>query len=348
MEKYIGELLFEHDCVIVPDFGGFVCNYSSAKIHPAQHLFSPPFKKLSFNKNLRSNDGLLASYISSSEKKDFSNSLRYIAETIALWNKELHSGTRVDLKNVGMFYLDVERNLQFEPDYSENYLLESFGLTMFTSPPIKRETITKKIEKEFRDRVIIPSREKSTATKTRSYRRVIVTTAIALPLVLVFAWAAFSTDFFKNTSYSNLNPFASKETATYQAGTKDLKTILIPDLKKEKNKFSDTENNAKIVLGKNVEKELNNDADKTFVKTSTVTDEVSTKKFFIIGGCFQVSENAERFLNLLKEKGYPAAKLTKLGRLTPVCYNGFSSKKEALEELSRIKTVDGNAWLMLR
>ena len=84
---------------------------------------------------------------------------------------------------------------------------------------------------------------------------------------------------------------------------------------------------------------------------STVTEaafDVSSKKYFIIGGCFEVPENAERFLNLLKEKGYPASKLSKLGRLTPVCYNGYLTKEDALAELSRIKAHDGNAWLMAK
>ena len=42
IEEHISELLFEHDCVIVPDFGGFVCNYAPARIDPVKHLFEPP------------------------------------------------------------------------------------------------------------------------------------------------------------------------------------------------------------------------------------------------------------------------------------------------------------------
>ena len=52
IEEYISDLLFEHDCVIVPDFGGFVCNYGPAAIDPAKHLFEPPAKRILFNKGL--------------------------------------------------------------------------------------------------------------------------------------------------------------------------------------------------------------------------------------------------------------------------------------------------------
>jgi hypothetical protein len=32
LNKYISDLLRKHNCVIVPDFGGFVANYRSAVI----------------------------------------------------------------------------------------------------------------------------------------------------------------------------------------------------------------------------------------------------------------------------------------------------------------------------
>ena len=56
IDKHINELLYNHDCVIVPEFGGFVTNYASAKIHPVQHTFTPPSKNIVFNKNLKNND----------------------------------------------------------------------------------------------------------------------------------------------------------------------------------------------------------------------------------------------------------------------------------------------------
>ena len=34
LDSHISYLLHEHDCVILPAFGGFVANYHSAKIDP--------------------------------------------------------------------------------------------------------------------------------------------------------------------------------------------------------------------------------------------------------------------------------------------------------------------------
>ncbi|MCX6268123.1 MAG: hypothetical protein NTW16_12315, partial [Bacteroidetes bacterium] len=62
----IADLLSLHDCVIIPGFGGFIGNYSPARIDQVNHTFHPPTKELLFNVNLKQNDGLLASAIAAS------------------------------------------------------------------------------------------------------------------------------------------------------------------------------------------------------------------------------------------------------------------------------------------
>ena len=208
------------------------------------------------------------------------------------------------------------------------------------------------MEREFKDRTIVPSKD----GKKRSYRKVLISTAIALPLLLTFAWVSYRTDFFKNTSYSNLNPFAAKETISSIMKTEDTKPVSENALKANAvtNDTAQQPQQEEISFEENpsqkVAVELKDDTDKTFVKTPVTEKafDISGKHYFIIGGCFEVAENSERFLQLLKEKGYPAAKLEKLGRLTPVCYNGFASKEEATAELARIKSSDPNVWLMTR
>jgi hypothetical protein len=59
LNKQIIDLLFEHDCVIIPGFGGFVAQYSSASFEEISQSFVPPSKSILFNKNLINNDGLL-------------------------------------------------------------------------------------------------------------------------------------------------------------------------------------------------------------------------------------------------------------------------------------------------
>ena len=44
--KYINDLLYRYDCVIVPNFGGFITNRIGAKVNPFTNNFYPPTKQI--------------------------------------------------------------------------------------------------------------------------------------------------------------------------------------------------------------------------------------------------------------------------------------------------------------
>ena len=84
--EYISDLLFLHDCVIIPDFGGFICNYKSAYIDDESGLICPPSKDILFNRNLTHNDGLLVSWIAGKENISYekATSSVYFLQTAVL------------------------------------------------------------------------------------------------------------------------------------------------------------------------------------------------------------------------------------------------------------------------
>ena len=63
LETYISDLLYRYECVVIPDFGAFLTQPVSARIDESNFTFYPPKKELSFNEQLKNNDGLLAKYI---------------------------------------------------------------------------------------------------------------------------------------------------------------------------------------------------------------------------------------------------------------------------------------------
>ncbi|MBP7243847.1 MAG: SPOR domain-containing protein, partial [Bacteroidia bacterium] len=82
---YISELLYVSDCVIIPGLGGFVANSRSAFLNPAQHTFSPPVRRIAFNASLRTNDGLLANYVSRREGITYGDAvtkIKYFVEDV--------------------------------------------------------------------------------------------------------------------------------------------------------------------------------------------------------------------------------------------------------------------------
>jgi len=137
LTNYINDLLYRYDCVIIPNFGGFVTNAVSAKVNHFSHTFYPPTKQITFNAHLKNNDGLLANHIGSSENISFEEATEKISVVVEGWNTQLKTESVV-IGKVGSLSLNKENQLIFEPNSESNYLIETFGMSALSSPAVKR------------------------------------------------------------------------------------------------------------------------------------------------------------------------------------------------------------------
>lgn len=135
--SYINDLLYRYDCVIVPNFGGFVTNKISARVNNFTYTFNPPAKQITFNSHLKHNDGLLANYIASSENITFEAAVKKIEAAVVSWQESLQTNA-VTIDAVGTLALNEEKQLVFEPNKATNYLTEAFGLSTVQSSAIER------------------------------------------------------------------------------------------------------------------------------------------------------------------------------------------------------------------
>jgi len=110
LAKPISDLLYRYQCVTIPGFGAFITNYRSAKHNSTDHSFSPPSKQLTFNSQLVTNDGLLASYVAESHGISFENAMDRIEEQIKLWRKDFDKNEKVVLDQIGELELNTEGN----------------------------------------------------------------------------------------------------------------------------------------------------------------------------------------------------------------------------------------------
>ncbi len=139
LDKYISDLLYRHNCVIVPDFGGFISNTKSARIDAESHSFYPPYKQISFNSHLKQNDGLLANHIAKTENISYQKATSAISLAVIKWQNKLQSGV-VELDKIGSLALNDEKQFVFSPNYETNYLTSSFGLSSYQKQPVPQET----------------------------------------------------------------------------------------------------------------------------------------------------------------------------------------------------------------
>ena len=137
LANYINDLLYRYDCVIVPNFGGFVTHRIGAKLNTDSHKFYPPTKQIAFNSHLKYNDGLLTNYVASAEHISFEKAATAISRVVLEWQNELKT-TAVQLDYLGAIVLNENQQIIFEPAKEINFLTTSFGLENVPTSPINR------------------------------------------------------------------------------------------------------------------------------------------------------------------------------------------------------------------
>lgn len=166
----ISRLLYEHDKVIIPNFGGLIATYRHATVDQVQGVFSPPAKDLAFNTNLVTNDGLLINYIKSKYNISFAEAEKAVADYVQQAKTMLDKRENIILPEVGKLYRDYENKIQFISD-NTNFNSQSYGL-----PPVQFYPV-------LRDRV--PTTIGSTAANTASTIGATTTTGAAKATVTV-------------------------------------------------------------------------------------------------------------------------------------------------------------------
>jgi len=179
LETYISDLLYRYECVIIPDFGAFLTQPVSAKVNTSSNTFYPPKKVLSFNEQLKNNDGLLANYIADVEKTPYEVAVKKIAKKTKSLKSYLSQGETLSFKNIGDISLNNEGNITFQPSYHLNYLTDAFGLAQFVSPNISREAYKEQVENIEKAVPLTITQEKR---KSRNYLKYAAIAVIALTL----------------------------------------------------------------------------------------------------------------------------------------------------------------------
>ncbi|MEN9325882.1 MAG: hypothetical protein RI943_293 [Bacteroidota bacterium] len=319
IEKYISELLYRYQCVGVPGFGAFLCEWQSAQVIVAQNSFVPPKKVISFNSHIKNNDGLLANHIALQEKISYENALNKIQTQVVFWLEKLENKESLVLENIGEIFSNSEHNFVFKPNTAINYLTDSFGLAGFNSPEIVRANqITSEVEPIVEAPVSIDN-----------------TVEEETPVIPLNG---------KNRT-KNWMKYAAAVAVFASAGTYGYKLY-----------FDYTIEQQTSIVEKTVQEKINQKLQEaTFVIPNPINavdltlEETHTEKYHVVAGAFRSKQNAIKAMNDLISKGFEAHLLTenKYG-LIPVAFGSFSNLNEAQNLKTEIKAKDSvEAWLLI-
>jgi hypothetical protein len=341
---YISELLAEHDCVIVPGFGGFVARPAPAHFAKAGNLLLPPGKSLVFNKNLDKSDGLLVSHIASKEGISYREAAEQVEKWVLASARQLSAQRRLELERTGILYYSEENNLLFEPSVNSNHQLESFGLAPVSAMPLEPAETAK-------PETPVTYREPARTVRSKMVTRI----SVAVSSVLLFAFLLFLTadQLPVRKAIASLNPFAPKEEA-YQLRTYELGALFSPSPARITTpvrvnsaiRISETSGRTFIVASDSVE------TDKTKVYKNVkpvVSGSNFNAPFQIVVGCFAVEKNAQRLIAQLQAENIPAGIAGQNARgLYVVSLAGFTTESMARAKLGQVKQRFPSAWIMLK
>jgi hypothetical protein len=281
---FIRELLFGHDCVIVPGFGGFIENYAPARIDKATGTFYPPVKQISFNRNLSHNDGLLIKQISTSLGVNYGDAREIVAEFTADIRKKLEKGENVIFDRIGTFNVNHEGNIEFEPDRSVNYYLDSYSLEPFQYNPLEAYDVRKRISGHTMKEPV----------KHVTLRKYLWRAAVIIPVAALIIAVSLKTQLFKpGIETTSMNPLVSAEfennrnAVDNEAVTESVKNI-------EETAIPVADSNAAVIVSENVSE----------VPVAPATTVTMTGAYYIITGSFHSEENANKQVVLLQAEGF--------------------------------------------
>ena len=135
--EHIERLLLQHDCVIIPDFGGFVLQAIPAEYLEEEHLFTPANKEIVFNPTLTHNDGLLIESYMQHYSSDFSKAKMLVKKDVTEMRAHLDEDAELQFGSTGLFFKEDNR-LIFMPAKHSDELFSSlcYGLPVFHFLPL--------------------------------------------------------------------------------------------------------------------------------------------------------------------------------------------------------------------
>lgn len=337
----IAELLYEHDSVIIPDFGGIVGVYQEAQIDHVQGVLHPPSTVLRFNENLVINDGVLISYIRNKYRLTLEEAREVVKTHVEGLNKKLSQKEILIFPKVGRLYRDYEDELRFLQD-NTNYNTNAFGLPDIQFFPILRDKATALRE--------APVPSASTPTPTFNNRPKWLTTLAnqeLVPIAAGFLILIIAVSILFSSQQSNLqSDYQAKPVADRIYNQKPVKerASILEDLIAPKQ-----EEVQKVVPKKKKEVAIEtiDEEYETELDTEASTLAPQERVCIVITGAFGKKSSIQKRLNQIIDLGF-APYQDKKGKLTRVGIQ-FAYETEAdIERNMKIlhRKIEKKAWIM--
>ncbi len=339
---HIKTLLLTNDCVIVPDFGGFIAFDVPARWKEEEHFFTPPMRTVGFNPQLKLNDGLVVQAYMSAYGTTFPDASKRVSKAARALKQHLMNEGLIELAGLGTLRVAMDGRYHFLPfvDGLDSPLLyglgelhiKPVGLTASTALPSSRAIEpVEEVEEEAvaatteNDADYSGYPEERTPSFRRTFVRVTVASAAAVALFFLLS-----------------TPVRNAGSAVYQARIVSSHLFEHTAPVPAKAQLS-AEKPVQVAAPKAVTPEASNvEAPKPVAEVKAAPAVVapvaapiakvqsSSDKYYIVVSALAQRDNAVDMVNTLKKNGYSKACMITNTRFHMICIASYANEEEAV------------------
>lgn len=375
LDQYIKELLIEKDSIIIKDFGAFEKVLQSAEIDEDSGEIKPPHVTLKFDPSLKVDSRTLSKFIAAKENISENEAVQKIAEQVKIWDNELKEGKSIYLEGIGYIKQDKGTKI-FEVKIDQGTFPDMYGLPVISvqkheekvdirkqpirkDPPKKKEVQNKEKKvaekkaaaKKTTEKRVAPKKTMTKEEKEKAFKKLMTTLLIAIPIIVIGILVALNFDFVKE-KFNSGSEYVSGLLSGEQDDENDINANKINN-NTDTNRIAEIDNLDSAVAEPNETEKIlenytviNGQTNETVSSKEQVSDGVNIE---IIAGSFKSMQNAKRYRNQLKNKGFSAKVLPKANGLYRVSIGSFNDLKAAGSEIENLHEIDPtlNVWILL-
>lgn len=377
LAQHIETLLLEHDCVIIPGFGGFISNYEEAQYHTDNgSIFMPPHRSIGFNQQLQINDGLLVQSYMSAYDASYPAAHLQMEKEIEQMASQLELDGEYDFGAVGKLTKGLGEIISFDKSSSNIEAPSLFGLDSLSVMPVKSIIEKREIEAKMQaasigigktdnkeDNDILTNDKKQEVVIRLNQRWIDFGISVAAAVLLFFGISytamkdvATESDTVIAATYpvpnsqhmNNGNITQAKEVAINKAAQKGKEVAGANTTATTKQEPVASHNTTANPKQEHID---NHNATKADNENATkATQENKTQlAYTIVLASYVGKANAEEYVNQLGKKGFNEAQYVRKGKVGRVIYSGYTTEQEAQIALASLRKKGKDfteAWVM--
>lgn len=338
LARHIESLLLDNDCVVVPQFGGFVTQHVAAERIEDEGLFLPPMRTVRFNPDLQANDGLLVGSLMKTYRITESEAKRKLHALVLELRQTLLENTSCDFGSMGVFTQNEDGEVSFAPCQAGTVCPALYGLDALHFPKLQAPSLPEETKEPTEQKQPFIKKDEHHITIRINRRLVNYLTAAVAAIVLFFL---FSTPA-RNTDAEA--PAVAAEAASF----------FVPQLLLGEEPVRPSAVQAEAAESRETEA-VAPVSESALTQVLPSPSAVMTKDEAARAGSYCVvvassitEKNAQAYVENLTQRGIEGARVFKKGKMVRVIFPGYATESEAYDKVRALRRVGSEfatAWV---